>query len=117
MVAWNGGAVADTDNNNSGHDGGFIFNNNPSSFLGQSQYLSSQRGPLQSSNNNNPSIRAWIDASSSMLAADNHHQHYQGIGFVFGGFSGFRVPARIQGQEEENDGVSNKPSSDSRHLT
>ncbi|BAT89520.1 transcription factor TCP4-like [Vigna umbellata] len=103
---------------NSGHGGGFVFNT-PAPAFGQ---FFSQRGPLQSSNT--PSVRAWIDPS-----VDHHHHnhHYfsplihQGSvagGFSNGGgFSGFRIPARIQG-EEEHDGVSDKPSSassDSRH--
>ncbi|XP_020231406.1 transcription factor TCP4 [Cajanus cajan] len=98
---------------------------------GHGQYLS-QRGPLQSSNS--PSVRAWIDAPS-FVAADYHHHHRHhylspaaaAAALVYqsspssafappGGFSGFRVPARIQG-EEEHDGVSDKlssASSDSR---
>ncbi|CAJ1978511.1 unnamed protein product [Sphenostylis stenocarpa] len=111
---------------NSGHGGGFVFNTPspvplPAPAFGQ---FFSQRGPLQSSNT--PSVRAWIDPS-----ADHHHHHHHylsslihqgsvagGSGFsTGGGFSGFRIPARIQG-EEEHDGVSDKPSSassDSRH--
>jgi hypothetical protein len=52
----------------------------------------------------------------------DHHHHYLSpmihqASVSGGGFSGFRIPARIQG-EEEHDGVSDKPSSassDSRH--
>ncbi|XP_021890224.1 transcription factor TCP4 [Carica papaya] len=52
-----------------------------------------------------------------------HHSEpvlFPGIGFASSssGFSGFRLPARIQGEEEEHDGIPNKPSSassDSRH--
>lgn len=128
MVAWN---AADAGNSGGHGGGGFVFNSPaPSSaaaMFGHGQYFS-QRGPLQSSNT--PSIRAWIDPSS--FAADHHQHHYLspvihqasasgggGIGFASssGGFSGFRIPARIQG-EEEHDGVSDKPSSassDSRH--
>ncbi|KAH6788718.1 hypothetical protein C2S51_003724 [Perilla frutescens var. frutescens] len=91
--------------------------------LGQNQFLS-QRGPLQSSNTS--SIRAWMDPSAITIAAADHGQHQHppivpihplpmsGIG----GFSGFHIPARIQGDEEEHDGYSDKPSSassDSRH--
>ncbi|KAI9085970.1 hypothetical protein K1719_032047 [Acacia pycnantha] len=129
MQAWNGAAAA-TDTGYSGHGGGGFFFNLPSPMptlppllFGQSQYLT-QRGPLQSSNN--PSIRAWIDSSTTDY--HHHHQylpptiHHQssiagGIGFDSSSFSGFRIPARIQG-EEEHDGVSDKPSSassDSRH--
>ncbi|KAK6946651.1 Transcription factor TCP subgroup [Dillenia turbinata] len=92
--------------------------------FGQGQFFS-QRGPLQSSNT--PSIRAWID--SSPIASDHYHHpphpmtsphphSLSGIGFTPSGFSGFRIPARIQGDEEEHDGVPTKPSSassDSRH--
>ncbi|KAL6530664.1 Transcription factor TCP4-like [Orobanche gracilis] len=131
MVAWNAA--------NSGHGGGFVFNSSPPStvvpaavFGHHGQYFS-QRGPLQSSNT--PSIRAWIDFNSFAAAATvaaaasqpHHHHHYlspaihqgsvSGFASPSGGFSGFRIPARIQG-EEEHDGVSDKPSSassDSRH--
>ncbi|XP_059661454.1 transcription factor TCP4-like, partial [Cornus florida] len=130
MVAWNstGG-----DAENSGGGGGFIFNSPPTSPLlqplfGQNQMFS-QRGPLQSSNT--PLVRAWIDPfsiSTTTTTAHQHHHHQtlqvhpssmSGIGFAPGGeFSGFRIPARIQGEEEEHDGISNQPSSassDSRH--
>ncbi|KAL2326778.1 hypothetical protein Fmac_020205 [Flemingia macrophylla] len=110
---------------NSGHGGGFMFNS-PAPAFGQ---FFSQRGPLQSSNT--PSVRAWIDPP---VDNNHHHHHHQylspmihqgsvaggggGGGFsASGGFSGFRIPARIQG-EEEHDGLSDKPSSassDSRH--
>nr|CAD19990.1 TCP1 protein [Lupinus albus] len=135
MVAWNA-AIADAAN--SGHGGGFVFNSPPPStvapaamFGHHGQYFS-QRGPLQSSNT--PSIRAWIDpnsfAAAATVAAASHphyHHHYlspaihqasvSGFATPSSGFSGFRIPARIQG-EEEHDGVSDKPSSassDSRH--
>lgn len=94
---------------------------------GQGQYFS-QRGPLQSSNS--PSVRAWIDAPSFVAAAADHrHHHYlspaaAAAALVYqsapstaaftaapGGFSGFRVPARIQGEEEHDGGMSDKPSS------
>ncbi|KAH9613662.1 hypothetical protein KSS87_016977, partial [Heliosperma pusillum] len=104
--------------------GGFMFNQPPllqplfSSHHGQ--YFT-QRGPLQSSNL--PSVRAWI---SDPLIATSGEQHLQAIpvhpqGFsslVYpsGGFSGFHIPARIQG-EEEHDGDLNpsSASSGSRH--
>ncbi|CAL0328874.1 unnamed protein product [Lupinus luteus] len=133
MVAWNAAAA---DDSNSG--GGFVFNSPPPStvapaamFGHHGQYFS-QRGPLQSSNT--PSIRAWIEPNSFAVAATvaavshpHYHHHYlspaihqasaSGFASPYGGFSGFRIPARIQG-EEEHDGVSDKPSSassDSRH--
>ncbi|KAJ4893654.1 Transcription factor TCP4 [Raphanus sativus] len=114
LVAWNsGGAATET-----GGGGGFLFAPPAPSFqtvLGQSQ-LYSQRGPLQSSYTS-PMIRAWFDP---------HHHHHQSIftGDLInhhipppvhqGEFSsgGFRIPARFQGQDEEqHDGLSNKPSS------
>ncbi|RZC08846.1 transcription factor TCP3-like [Glycine soja] len=103
---------------NSGHGGGFVFNTPAPVQVPAFGQFFSQRGPLQSSNT--PSIRAWIDPS---VDHHHHHHHYlsqlihQGSVAGGGGFSGFRIPARIQG-EEEHDGVSDKPSSassDSRH--
>ncbi|KAG2681771.1 hypothetical protein I3760_11G158600 [Carya illinoinensis] len=122
MIAWNS-AGADTGNPNSGGGSGFVFNSPPPPPLfGQNQF-STQRGPLQSSNNTF-SVRAWIDPSIATASAYHHqippttHQSStSSIGFASGGFSGFHNPARIQG-EEEHDGISNKPSSassDSRH--
>ncbi|KAL1537717.1 transcription factor [Salvia divinorum] len=74
--------------------------------LGQNQFVS-QRGTLQS--NNTPSIRAWMDSSTTASAADPFAS----------GFSAFGIHARFQGgDEEERGGYSNKPSSassDSRH--
>ncbi|XP_015061568.1 transcription factor TCP4-like [Solanum pennellii] len=125
-----GGAIAGA--------GGYLFNSQPAppllqQLFSQNQFLS-QRGPLQSSYS--PSIRAWIDPSAIAIATadpvhqnQNHHQavfpmystSVSGIGFAseLGGFSGFRIPTRIQGEiEEEHDGVFDKPSSassDSRH--
>ncbi|KAJ1392106.1 hypothetical protein SESBI_36103 [Sesbania bispinosa] len=83
--------------------------------FGQSQYLSSQRGPLQSSNN--PSIRAWIDASSSFVAATDHRRHClspavlvhqfssssSGAGFASGGFSGERGVGWVTGDRGEEE--------------
>ncbi|KAL2523536.1 Transcription factor TCP4 [Abeliophyllum distichum] len=99
--------------------------------LGQSQFFS-QGGPLQSSNT--PFFRAWVDPSAITIATiDNSqqlHHHPEivpiyptsitGVGFTSGvdTFSGVHFPARIQGDEEEHDGYSDKPSSassDSRH--
>ncbi|OVA14499.1 Transcription factor [Macleaya cordata] len=122
MIAWN----PNTDS--SGGGGGFMFNSPPppqqpvQTLLGQNP-LFSQRGPLQSSNS--PSVRAWSN-DPSMVGATDHYQnlaavhHHQssisGTGFASGGFSGFRIPARIQGEEEHDAGGSNKPpSSASRH--
>ena len=140
MVAWNNSGSATNEAHGGGGGGGFALNapsplQGPATVAspavvfgygngnGQGQYFS-QRGPLQSSNT--PSVRAWIDAPSFVAAADHYHRHhylspaaaaaalvYQSSpssAFAPGGFSGFRVPARIQG-EEEHDGVSDKPSS------
>jgi hypothetical protein len=128
MLAWNAGT--ETGSGNSGGNGEFLFNSSPTHstqpllqpFFGQNQFFP-QRGPLQSSNT--PSVRAWIDPSFATATTAHHHLipptfHQSSIsttGFASGGFSGFRVPARIQG-EEEHDGISHKPSSassDSRH--
>nr|XP_043623660.1 transcription factor TCP4-like [Erigeron canadensis] len=137
MVAWGGDPAS----------AGFVFSSTPaqvhaSAFLqplfGQAQNQTqttnnhqlfnnnSQRGPLQSSNT--PSFRAWIDTPAQFtgIPIDQHHPtlafHHPtsmpGYASGFGGFSGFRIPTRIQGEEEEHDGISDKPSSassDSRH--
>ncbi|CAO2835751.1 unnamed protein product [Amaranthus hypochondriacus] len=106
-----------------GGGSGYVFNQ-PSPLLqplfggGQHSQFLSQRGPLQSSNT--PSIRAWLsDPSFSISSSSEHHNHQaiqvhpqalSGLGFVSGGFSGFHIPARIQGEEEQN-GDLNRPSS------
>ncbi|KAM7277732.1 hypothetical protein ACFE04_004866 [Oxalis oulophora] len=131
MVMWNGGAADSGGGGGSGGGGnnlGFFFNSLPQAAqppapaapppmlqpLLQNQFFTSQRGPLQSSNM--PSVRAWIDPSIY-----HHPSAFSGTGFAntVGGFSGFHIPARIQGEEEEqHDGIHNKPSSassDSRH--
>ncbi|RRT49973.1 hypothetical protein B296_00026640 [Ensete ventricosum] len=108
----------------SGGGGGYVFSFPPPqaaplhSLLGQSLFFS-QRGPLQSSNS--PAVRAWADPVDA--AADHRMQpalypSMPSIGFASGAsFSGFRIPARIQG-EEEHDGHNDKPpsaASASRH--
>lgn len=134
LVTWNSGGVADSGGGGGG-GGGFVFASpspTTTSFqpvFSQSQ-LFSQRGPLQSINT--PMIRAWFDPHHhhhyhhhiSATADDLHHHSYHippaahqsaipGIGFASqtGEFSGFRIPARIQGEEEEHGGIINKPSS------
>jgi len=106
LVPWhtNGSGVEDD-------GGGYGYNNFPSpqgmaamhSGVGQNSFYAPQRGTLQSSDS--PYIRAWMDPTLSTSTAG------------FGGFSRFRIPARIQGdleeEEEEEDGhdaVSDKPS-------
>ncbi|KAH1120845.1 hypothetical protein J1N35_004005 [Gossypium stocksii] len=144
LFAWNNsGAAADSSGGggaggSSGVGGGFIFGTPPPQSLppafGQNSQLFSQRGPLQSSNT--PLVRAWIDQpiSTTDQHQHHHHQHHHhhqipenihhhaalsGIGFTTPGvFSGFRVPARIQGEEDEHDSIANKlssASSDSHH--
>ncbi|KAG2305595.1 hypothetical protein Bca4012_085109 [Brassica carinata] len=117
LVAWNSGGATET-----GSGGGFLFAPpapSATSFqpvLGQSQLYSSQRGPLQSSYT--PMIRAWFDPHQhhhpSISTDDlNHHHHHIPPPVHQGEFpSGFRIPARFQGQDEEqHDGLTNKPSS------
>lgn len=119
MVTWNSGGGAATIDTGSGGGGGdgFVFHGSspspvvfPAVMYGQNQYLS-QRGPLQSSYN--PSVRAWIDVPATFVAADYRRQAGGlGAGFASGGFSGFRVPARIGGDDEEmHGGLSDRPSS------
>lgn len=118
MIAWSGGTADTTatgDGGGGGGGGGFVFNSPPPqhSLLSHNPFFP-QRGPLQSSNS--PQFRAWTDPSTvanhPMQSA--HHSSASGIGFASGSFSGFRIPARIQG-EEEHDAASNKPPSASRH--
>ncbi|CAH8391271.1 unnamed protein product [Eruca vesicaria subsp. sativa] len=91
LVAWNSGGATDAGN---GGGGGYLAPTSYQSLLGQSQLLYSQRGPLQSSYT--PMIRAWFDYPPV------HQYEFS---------SGFGVPARFQGQEEEqHDGFTNKPS-------
>ncbi|KAK3424447.1 hypothetical protein EUGRSUZ_F01204 [Eucalyptus grandis] len=113
--------------NGGGGGGGFMFSPPPPEaataaaqpLFGQGQ-LFTQRGPLQSSNL--PVIRAWIDPTLS--SSDHHHQMQHSIhpispaGFASGVFPGYHIPARIQGQDGEHDGILDKPSSassDSHH--
>jgi len=106
VIPWN---VAD--NSNSGGLGGFSFSQQP--VLGQSQFYT-QREPLQSSNS--PSLRAWNDP---VTAATGHHMHHslfhsvQDISFGSSSldFTGFHIPARIQGKEEHDGSISDKPDS------
>ncbi|XP_062189976.1 transcription factor PCF5-like [Phragmites australis] len=112
MMPWNvpdpGGGGAST--------GGYLFNvsqqaaHMQAALGGQNQFFF-QRGPLQSSNQ--PSERGWPETAE----ADNPMHQHQGefsstvsaIGFAPSvGFSGFRIPARIQGEEEHN-GNGDKP--------
>ncbi|KAJ6416974.1 hypothetical protein OIU84_002791 [Salix udensis] len=111
-VAWNAEDVG------GGGRAGLIFNASlpppqtmpPSPLVqplfGQNQFFS-QRGTLQSSNT--PSFRAWTDPAINLDHLQQQQTAISGIGFPAsdGGFSGFRVPARVEGEEEE----CNKPSS------
>ncbi|EYU45001.1 hypothetical protein ABFS82_13G068400 [Erythranthe guttata] len=130
--SWNSGGGG-----GGGDSGNYLFNS-PSQpmlqqLLGQNQNQNqnqfvSQRGPLQSSNT--PSIRAWMDPSATAISttstttsSDQHYHHHLpiyplGFGSGIGSFSGFNIPARIQGDQEVHDGYPDKPSSassDSRH--
>ncbi|KAK6132501.1 hypothetical protein DH2020_033801 [Rehmannia glutinosa] len=109
-----------------GATAGYLFNSPPAQhqFGGHNNQFFSQRGPLQSSNT--PSLRAWMDPSNLAISMADHSQpgslpiYPSSVSFASGydGFSGFHIPARIQGDEEEHDGYSDKPSSassDSRH--
>ncbi|XP_024980695.1 transcription factor TCP4-like isoform X1 [Cynara cardunculus var. scolymus] len=131
MVAWGGVGGGDA------VSAGFVFSSQPSPATPFLQPLfgqttnnqlfnnNSQRGPLQSSNP--PSFRAWIDPPPPFTGvaidqqptlAFHHPSSMSGFASGLGRFSGFRIPARIQGEEEEHDGISDKPSSassDSRH--
>nr|GMC56638.1 transcription factor TCP4-like [Ipomoea batatas] len=138
LAVWNAGldsAAGDGERVSSGSGTeGYLFNSPappPAALLyeqvvgGEShpQFLCSQRGPLQSSNT--PWIRAWTEPSPAIAiatAAADPTQH-QTLPFYpsplssgLDGFSGFRIPARIQGEEEEeHDGISDKLSSASSH--
>ncbi|KAJ8501046.1 hypothetical protein OPV22_011598 [Ensete ventricosum] len=108
MSEWN---VAET----SGGAGlyGLAFNVPPlHSVLGPSQFLT-QRGPLQSSNS--PSVRGWADPvapTSELHMQPVLHPSAASIGFASeADFSGFRVPARIQGEEEHGGGPDRPPPS------
>ncbi|KAK6132659.1 hypothetical protein DH2020_033611 [Rehmannia glutinosa] len=110
-----------------GATAGYLFNSPPAQqhqFGGHNNQFFSQRGPLQSSNT--PSLRAWMDPSNLAISMADHSQpgalpvYPSSVSFAsgYGGFSGFHIPARIQGDEEEHNGYSDKPSSassDSRH--
>nr|GMC64899.1 transcription factor TCP4-like [Ipomoea batatas]GME03312.1 transcription factor TCP4-like [Ipomoea batatas] len=135
LAVWNAGidsAAGDGERVSSGTEG-YLFNSPAPAAAalyeqvvgGEShpQFLCSQRGPLQSSNT--PWIRAWTEPSPAIAiatAAADPTQH-QTLPFYpsplssgLDGFSGFRIPARIQGEEEEeHDGISDKLSSASSH--
>ncbi|GKC76365.1 hypothetical protein Tco_1127139 [Tanacetum coccineum] len=95
---------------------GFVFGSAP--FLRPS-FGQSQRGSLQS--RNTPHVRAWVDPHLFFGVGIDQHQglafHYvspvTGFSSSVGGFSGYQLPARIQGDDEEHDGVSDNPSSGS----
>ncbi|XP_031118524.1 transcription factor TCP4-like [Ipomoea triloba] len=134
LAVWNAGidsAAGDGERVSSGTEG-YLFNSPAPAAAalyeqvvgGEShpQFLCSQRGPLQSSNT--PWIRGWTEPSAAIAitAAADPTQH-QTLPFYpsplssgLDGFSGFRIPARIQGEEEEeHDGISDKLSSASSH--
>ncbi|CAL4952340.1 unnamed protein product [Urochloa decumbens] len=100
MVPWN---LPDPGGGSTGGGGGYLFNvsqqaaHMQAALAGQSQFLF-QRGPLQSSNQ--PSDRGWPET----VEADNPMQHHQGMFAPGVGFPGFRIPTRIQGDEDHNGG-------------
>ncbi|KAL5570986.1 hypothetical protein UlMin_020583 [Ulmus minor] len=114
MVSCNGDAsISTTDSRGMGggeqeNGGGFVFNSPPLTqqiLLGQSSAVAfAQRGTLQSSFS--PFVRAWDDLP---MAAERAQQLNQPPIF---GLPMFRFPARIHG-EEEDDVVSDRPSSSS----
>lgn len=144
MIAWNPNTDSSGGNGNGSgsSSGGFMFNSPPQQqqqpqpsssqqavqqtlFGNSPNPFFSQRGPLQSSNSPS-SIRAWNNTTDPSMVSDDN-QHYQNLNssihhhqqmqqpFASGGF-GFRIPARIQGEEEHDVGASHKPpSSASRH--
>ncbi|ESQ30100.1 hypothetical protein EUTSA_v10011534mg [Eutrema salsugineum] len=131
VVTWNNGGAADSAAIGGGR-GGFVFASpaTTTSFpfqpdYGQSQVFS-QRGPLQSINT--PMIRAWFDPHHHHQYTNTDHHPYQippaihqsaipGIALGSSGeFSGFCIPARFQGEQEEHrDNKPSSASSDSRH--
>ncbi|XP_031498212.1 transcription factor TCP4-like [Nymphaea colorata] len=97
LVSWN---AASADGNTAGFLGSlpqFL----PSMPMPASQNTSLfvQRGPLQSSSSSSVRARIVPETQVAMPA-----------GYAAGGFVGFRIPARIQGEEEQEDD-GNKPSS------
>ncbi|XP_065873087.1 transcription factor TCP3-like [Euphorbia lathyris] len=86
--------------------------NPPLSLISQDQEFS-QRGTLQSSFGN--SIRAWNDLAMVNSCADDHQNaHRTQDVHQSWGLSGFGIPARIHGEEEQSV-VSDRPSSSSPH--
>ncbi|XP_076932166.1 transcription factor TCP3-like [Bidens hawaiensis] len=73
----------------------------------------SRREPLQSSSTATPSVRAWVDPMPPFGIDQHPTLAFHHLGSGLGGFSGFWVPARIQGGEERDRPSS--ASSDSRH--
>jgi hypothetical protein len=95
-----------------GSTDGYLLNVSQQAALGGQSQFFSQRGPLQSSNQPSDSERGWPET----VEADNPMQQQHGglspavatIGFAPGtGFSGIRIPTRIQGGEEHNGGSGN----------
>lgn len=105
LIAWN---AAEGSGGGGGGGGGYVFpasSQLPVPLMLQNPFFS-QRGPLQSSNS--PSVRAWADLPP--VSAGEHQLHQPSVSsvpavrFASGGFSGFHVPARIQGDEEQDGG-------------
>lgn len=114
MVAWS--------NQNRGGDGGFVFNSH-SQALPQQAYAHAQGGTLQSSFSPSVSARAWNDSSifgtqqrtqQQQQQPMIHHSSILGTRFASdGGLPVFCIPTRINAEEADNGGVSDRPSSTS----
>ncbi|XP_020577245.1 transcription factor PCF5-like isoform X2 [Phalaenopsis equestris] len=105
MVSWNAAAGG-----SEGGSGVYAFNV-PPVLLGQGQ-LSTQRGPLQSSNSS--LLRPWMEPIDQQMQ-QGLIPEVSSVGYSSGSrsFSGFRFPAGIHAQDVLDDGISEKPSSDS----
>lgn len=105
MISWNAAAGS------SECGAGVYAFNMPPVLFGQGQ-LSTQRGPLQSSNT--PVLRPWMEPIEHQMQQALIPE-VSSVGFSSGGrsFSGFRFPAGIQNEEVLDDRISDKLSSGS----
>uniref|UniRef100_A0ACD5VX13 Uncharacterized protein n=1 Tax=Avena sativa TaxID=4498 RepID=A0ACD5VX13_AVESA len=120
MLPW---SMPDQQGGGGGSTGGYLFNvsqqaaHMQAALSGQNQFFF-QRGPLQSSNQPS-SDRGWPESveadNSNPMQQQHHHQggsNPSAVGFAPGvSFSGFRIPARIQGDEDHGGGNGDKPPS------
>ncbi|ERN13972.1 hypothetical protein AMTRI_Chr01g133110 [Amborella trichopoda] len=116
VVAWNSDPSSSSSSSIGFVNSRDVFNSNQSPIIpsfGHHSSFTKQRGPLQSSHY--LPIRAReLPPVNNQMASD---MPMVSSGFSSGGFSGFRIPARIQGEEEEHDGVTetSAAASTSRH--